>query len=72
MNNVLMHYVNPNLPFGGVGESGMGSYHGRHGFETLSHARGVLRQRLPPSAKFLYPPYAGRQKMLSLFRRLVG
>ncbi len=72
VNNVLMHYVNPNLPFGGVGESGMGSYHGRHGFEALSHARAVLRQRMPSATGFLYPPYEGRKRMIALFRRIVG
>lgn len=42
INDVLMHVNNPNLPFGGVGQSGIGSYHGKYSFNTFSHARGVL------------------------------
>src|SRR5581483_8330381 len=37
VNNVLLHLTNPNLPFGGAGESGFGSYHGEHGFAAFSH-----------------------------------
>jgi aldehyde dehydrogenase (NAD+) len=58
INNCLVHLVNPNLPFGGVGESGFGRYHGRFGFETFSHARAVLVQGKPRLSHFLYPPYA--------------
>ena len=57
INNTLMHLANPNLPFGGVGESGMGAYHGRHGFECFSHARAVYYQKLPPANKAVFPPY---------------
>jgi len=66
VNTVLMHYANPNLPFGGVGGSGMGSYHGVHGFRALSHERAVLRQRWPALARVFFPPYAGRLPRLAL------
>jgi coniferyl-aldehyde dehydrogenase len=42
LNDVTLHYTVAGMPFGGVGESGMGYYHGRSGFETFSHARGVM------------------------------
>lgn len=59
VNITLFHYANPNLPFGGVGASGMGSYHGIHGFRTFSHARAVLRQRVPALVRFFFPPFSG-------------
>lgn len=58
VNNCLLHLANPNLPFGGVGESGFGRYHGRFGFETFSHARAVLVQGRPRLSHVLHPPYA--------------
>ena len=59
VNTTLLHYANPALPFGGVGASGMGAYHGQHGFRTFSHERAVLRQREPALARFFFPPYRG-------------
>lgn len=57
INDCLMHFTQENLPFGGIGHSGMGAYHGRTGFETFSHARSVL-QPLPNPLKALQdPPY---------------
>jgi aldehyde dehydrogenase (NAD+) len=57
VNGTLVHLANPRLPFGGVGPSGMGAYHGRHSFETFSHRKSVLRRKLGRDPKFLYPPY---------------
>jgi aldehyde dehydrogenase (NAD+) len=59
VNATLLQYGNPGLPFGGVGASGQGSYHGIYGFRTFSHERAVLRQREPSLARFLFPPYRG-------------
>jgi len=59
VNATMTHYGNPHLPFGGVGSSGQGSYHGFYGFRTFSHERAVLHQRWPRLAHFLYPPYRG-------------
>ena len=56
-NETLLHHAVSSLPFGGVGESGMGSYHGRHGFERFSHLRGVFYQSKRPSSRFIRPPY---------------
>lgn len=58
INNCLIHLINPELPFGGVGESGFGNYHGRFGFETFSHARAVAEQRRPRLTHLFQPPYA--------------
>jgi aldehyde dehydrogenase (NAD+) len=57
VNGTLMHVSNPYLPFGGVGESGMGSYHGRFGFETFSHRRAVHTRSTRFDPALLYPPY---------------
>ena len=63
------HVVNHDAPFGGIGNSGMGSYHGVEGFRELSHARTVFqRQRFYPIALF-YPPYGGLVQRLA--RRLL-
>lgn len=56
-NATLLHHAVPSLPFGGVGESGMGAYHGRHGFERFSHLRGVFYQAKRTPSHMLYPPY---------------
>ena len=60
VNNTLLHYIGSDLPFGGVGASGQGSYHGYHGFITMSHVRPVVRQREPALARIFFPPYDSR------------
>ena len=60
VNHVAMHCMVPQLPFGGVGASGMGAYHGRWGFEAMSHRRAVLAKRARPDLKAMYPPYTDR------------
>ena len=67
-NHVIMHVLVPGLPFGGVGESGMGAYHGRWGFECFSHRKATLVMRARPDLKLSYPPYSEREK--KLLRRL--
>jgi len=58
INDVLLHFANHNLPFGGVGESGLGHYHGEYGFKTFSHAKSVLKQSwLGKTSAVIYPPY---------------
>jgi aldehyde dehydrogenase (NAD+) len=69
VNNTLLHYASSDLPFGGVGASGLGSYHGYHGFLAMSHVRPVVQQREPALAKFLFPPYSGR--VHALVRRVI-
>jgi coniferyl-aldehyde dehydrogenase len=57
INNTLMHYAQDSLPFGGVGASGFGAYHGVDGFKTLSHAKGIFRQGRCSLNGLLRPPY---------------
>jgi len=64
VNAVLWHLGNPSLPFGGVGESGMGAYHGRHGFEAMSHHKGVVKKSTKADPKIGYPPYTRLKKAL--------
>ena len=56
VNDVVSHMIGAGLPFGGLGESGMGSYHGRAGFEAFSHQRAVLRRATWLDTPFRYPP----------------
>ncbi len=60
INDCLLHQVQDDLPFGGVGPSGMGAYHGREGFETFSHKKAVFQQSRFNAGKFLLPPYGER------------
>jgi len=68
VNHVAMHCMVPQLPFGGVGASGMGAYHGRWGFEAMSHRRAVLAKRPRPDLKAMYPPYT--EKAVKLMRKV--
>jgi aldehyde dehydrogenase (NAD+) len=65
VNATIWHLANPNLPFGGVGPSGMGSYHGRDSFETFSHRKSVVSKSTRIDPKLAYPPYTeGKTKMV--------
>lgn len=57
INDVVVHYANVNLPFGGVNTSGMGKSHGYYGFKEFSNERGIMKQSKIPVLKMLYPPY---------------
>ncbi|MDA7088818.1 coniferyl aldehyde dehydrogenase [Pseudomonas sp. SA3-5] len=57
LNDTLLHVAQDDLPFGGVGPSGMGHYHGHEGFLTFSKAKGVLTKQRLNAAKLIYPPY---------------
>ena len=69
INDVVMQAGIPDMPFGGVGGSGMGSYHGRSGFDTFSHQKAVLRRPFRFDFKVRYPPY---KLDLNVLRRLAG
>ena len=72
VNNVIVQVVNPNLPFGGVGMSGLGNYHGLYGFKTFSHERAVMVQWMKSLAAMFFPPYRGKaQEMASRATRLM-
>ncbi|PWH85442.1 aldehyde dehydrogenase [Brumimicrobium oceani] len=70
VNDAVMHIANPKLPFGGVGNSGMGNYHGKAGFDAFTHQKSVLDKAtwLDPSVK--YPPYS--MKKLKIVRWIMG
>ena len=57
LNDTIMHLANDHLPFGGVGHSGMGRYHGRDSFEAFTHRRSVLKVSGRIDLPFRYPPY---------------
>ena len=69
LNDVVMQVGVPDLPFGGVGSSGMGRYHGKSGFDTFSHQKAVLKRPFRFDFKLRYPPY---KLDLKLLRRLAG
>jgi aldehyde dehydrogenase (NAD+) len=64
INHLVLHLLAPGLPFGGVGHSGMGAYHGRWGFESFSHRKAVLRKPVRPDPWFQYPPYSKLKERL--------
>lgn len=57
VNETVQHLGNPNLPFGGVGNSGMGSYHGKYSFDTFSRNKSIMKKPFWPDPDFRYPPY---------------
>jgi aldehyde dehydrogenase (NAD+) len=69
INHLMFHFATHKLPFGGVGPSGLGAYHGKYGFEEFSHRKSVLTKPTRPDlASFIYPPYT--EKAWKLARRL--
>jgi len=71
INDTMYHLGNPNLPFGGIGQSGMGAYHGRTGFDTFSHLRAVMVRRMHFENPLTTPPYkTPRQTVKRLLRML--
>ena len=69
VNGTILHLTNPNLPFGGVGESGMGGYHGESGVRLFQHHKPVLSRGTRIDPKLAYPPYT--EKKLKLFRKIL-
>jgi aldehyde dehydrogenase (NAD+) len=68
LNHAVLHLAVPDLAFGGVGESGMGSYHGKPGFDTFSHVKAVLDKPTRPDPALMYPPYTStKQKIIRTF-----
>merc|ERR1719460_3100623 len=82
INDSVVHLANHELPFGGVGESGMGSYHGHYSFKTFTHEKAVLRKypaidEMPVLKQLLaarFPPYTSiRQFLIKMFSmRVMG
>jgi aldehyde dehydrogenase (NAD+) len=69
VNNANLHYANLELPFGGRGNSGIGSYHGRQSFITFSHAKSVMKTPTWFDPDIKYPPYRGKLWLLKTLLR---
>lgn len=69
INNTLTHLGNPDLPFGGIGNSGIGAYHGHYSFTTFSHEKSVLKASTKLNVRMLFPPF--NDKNLQLVRRFL-
>ncbi|AXT50943.1 aldehyde dehydrogenase family protein [Aquimarina sp. BL5] len=70
VNDAVMHFMEQNLPFGGVGDSGMGNYHGKAGFETFSHYKSILQKSFLIELNLKYSPYTSSK--LKWLKRLIG
>jgi aldehyde dehydrogenase (NAD+) len=69
VNDSLIHWSSPYFPVGGIGNSGMGNYHGKYGFDTFSLQRGIVRKSLLVDPFFRYPPYTKiKEKLLKLVK----
>jgi coniferyl-aldehyde dehydrogenase len=72
INDTAWHVIQEDIPFGGVGPSGMGAYHGEDGFRTFSHMKGVYYQSKFSQGKALFPPYTVKtHKMLGLMKKIM-
>lgn len=69
INDTMLHASSPYLPFGGTGHSGMGSYHGKAGFDTFSHKKSILAKPAKMDISLRYPPY--KEKVLGLLKLLL-
>lgn len=63
-NDCVIHHTNPNLPFGGINNSGLGSYHGKYGFDAFSHEKAILKSSAWSPFKLMLPPYTKRKHFL--------
>ena len=69
VNDTVMHLATSKMPFGGIGESGMGAYHGKYSFRTFSHEKSVLKKGRRPDLPMRYAPYPKGLSLLKLFLR---
>ena len=72
VNTTLVHFANHHLPFGGIGASGMGSYHGKYGFSTFSHYKSLLVSSFWLDMPIKYPPYGDGHKLLLLLLKILA
>jgi len=68
INDTIIHLATSKMPFGGVGNSGMGRYHGKYSFDTFSHLKSVLTRGIRPDVSVRYPPYGEK---LGLLKKLL-
>ena len=69
LNDTLMHIANSNLPFGGVGDSGIGAYHGKHSFDLFSHQKSILHRSFLVEEPIRYAPYKVTRKWIKRIMR---
>jgi aldehyde dehydrogenase (NAD+) len=70
INDTVLHFGNPNLPFGGVGQSGLGAYHGKLSFDVFTHSKPIVSKSKYLDSSVRYPPYTDFK--MKLLRRLFG
>ncbi|GAA0180369.1 aldehyde dehydrogenase [Clostridium sediminicola] len=64
INDTISHLISPKVPFGGVGNSGIGTYHGKYSFDTFSHKKSILKKSTRFDIKLIYPPYKNRLNII--------
>jgi len=69
VNDVAIQFANENLPFAGVGNSGIGHYHGKFSFDTFSHQRSIMKKVTWIDIRLRYPPYRNRLKLIKYFMK---
>ena len=70
-NDCVIHHTNPNLPFGGINNSGLGSYHGKYGFDAFSHEKAILKSSYWSPFKLMLPPYTNiKHSLVNMIKKL--
>lgn len=72
LNDTIVHLTNDKLPFGGVGESGIGGYHGAYSFKIFTHCKSIMERPLWLDLPVRYPPYGGKLKLLRWLLKFFG
>ncbi|WFU77077.1 aldehyde dehydrogenase family protein [Bradyrhizobium sp. CB2312] len=72
INDAMVHFLQENLPFGGIGASGMGHYHGEYGFKTFSKEKPVFFQSRFSGASMIYPPFTDFTRRIVLFLKRIA
>jgi len=72
INDTIIHITSPEIPFGGVGASGIGSYHGAKSYETFSHQKGIVNKGTWIDLPFRYAPYKGKITLVKKLFKLLG
>ena len=72
INDVLTHFGNYKLPFGGIGASGMGKYHGKHGFDTFTHQKSIMKRGTWIDLPLRYAPYKNKLRLLKTAFKYFG
>ena len=65
INDCVIHHTNPHLPFGGINNSGLGSYHGKYGFDSFSHQKAIMKSSSLSPFKLMLPPYSKNKEWLA-------